>query len=158
MVPENSGTHMKRMVRFGRGSFFVSISVCMVRAISMRSPLPEALSLALGCGWHKCAIMNISSLGVLEPWIVAVTMSILLGNSRASTLAWSFTVFLSRRRVLRWLPWRLDRLKPNRTLSRFSAVGHMPWYPWASGMSMLSRTFFISWASVSVMTPAARCL
>ncbi len=149
---------MKRMVRFGRGSLWVSISVCMVRAISMRSPLPEALSLALGCGWQRWAIMKISSLGLLEPWIVAVTTSILPGNNRASTLAWSFTAFLSRRRLLRWLPWRFDSEKPNLTLGRSSAVGQMLWYPWASGMSMLSRTFFISWASVSVMTPAAPCL
>ena len=155
MVPLNSGTHMNRMVLFGVGILAEAISVCMVRAISMSSPLPEALSLALGCGWQRWAITKISSSGFSEPWIVAVTTSRFPGNSRALTLAWSLTVFLSLRRFLRWFPWRFDRLKPNRTLDKFSALGHMPWYPWASGMSMLSRTFRNSCASVSVMTPAA---
>jgi len=127
MVPENSGTQRKRMVLLGRGILPVVIRVCMVRAISMRSPLPEALSLALGCGWQRWAIMNISSAGFWEPWIVAVTTSMLPGNSCASTLAWSFRVFLSLSNALRWFPWRFDRLKPNRVLSRFSAVGHMLW-------------------------------
>ena len=66
-VPVVSGTQKNLMVLAGLSIFPARISAVRVRAISRSRPLPEALSFALGLGWHRCAMRNISSSGLEDP-------------------------------------------------------------------------------------------
>ena len=49
------------MPRRGRASVPASISRRSVRAHSTATAAPEALSLAEGCGWQRCATISASS-------------------------------------------------------------------------------------------------
>ncbi len=97
----------------------------MVLAISRRSPLPEALSFALGFGWQRCAIRKISWFGLVLPLIVAVMMSSLPGKSLASTMAFNVTFFFCLSNARSWLPWRLVIENPKVTLFSSLFVGHI---------------------------------
>jgi hypothetical protein len=67
MVPKNSGTQRKWMVRSGAWIFPALTSVASVRASSSIPPDPLALSLALHLGWSRWAVTSTSRCGGLVP-------------------------------------------------------------------------------------------
>ena len=62
------------MLLLGFASFPEATSLCSALAASIAAPVPEALSLALGCGWQMWAMTTTISFD--SPGMVATQFSI----------------------------------------------------------------------------------